>query len=109
MEPDALAITTGLLGGLAVFLIGMEGMTDALKALAGEGMKTVLARLTTNRVTAALTGVIVNDSIVLVDFINRKLRSGAKLEEALLSAGRRRFRPIMHTSMTTIAGLPPIN
>ncbi len=56
----------------------------------------------------ALTGVVVNDSIVLVDFINRKLRSGAKLEEALLSAGRRRFRPIMLTSMTTIAGLTPI-
>lgn len=56
----------------------------------------------------ALTGVVVNDSIVLVDFINRKLRSGAKLEDALLSAGRRRFRPIMLTSMTTIAGLTPI-
>lgn len=56
----------------------------------------------------ALTGVVVNDSIVLVDFINRKLRSGMKLEDALLSAGRRRFRPIMLTSMTTIAGLTPI-
>ncbi|MDB2525499.1 efflux RND transporter permease subunit [Mariniblastus sp.] len=56
----------------------------------------------------ALTGVVVNDSIVLVDFINRKLRSGVKLEDALLSAGRRRFRPIMLTSMTTIAGLTPI-
>ena len=56
----------------------------------------------------ALTGVVVNDSIVLVDFINRKLRSGVKLEAALLSAGRRRFRPIMLTSMTTIAGLTPI-
>ena len=56
----------------------------------------------------ALTGVIVNDSIVLVDFINRKLRTGVKLEAALLSAGRRRFRPIMLTSMTTIAGLTPI-
>lgn len=56
----------------------------------------------------ALTGVVVNDSIVLVDFINRKLRSGVKLEAALTIAGRRRFRPIMLTSMTTIAGLTPI-
>lgn len=56
----------------------------------------------------ALTGVVVNDSIVLVDFINRKLRSGVQLEAALTIAGRRRFRPIMLTSMTTIAGLTPI-
>lgn len=56
----------------------------------------------------ALTGVVVNDSIVLVDFINRRVREGATLREALLSAGARRFRPIMLTSMTTIAGLFPM-
>ena len=56
----------------------------------------------------ALTGVVVNDSIVLVDFINRRVRSGVPLREALLSAGSRRFRPILLTSMTTVAGLFPI-
>lgn len=56
----------------------------------------------------ALTGVVVNDSIVLVDFINRRIRSGVPLQEALLSAGSRRFRPIMLTSMTTVAGLFPM-
>lgn len=56
----------------------------------------------------ALTGVVVNDSIVLVDFINRRVRNGVPLEEALKSAGARRFRPIMLTSMTTIAGLFPM-
>ena len=56
----------------------------------------------------ALTGVVVNDSIVLVDFINRRVRDGLPLTEALMSAGQRRFRPIMLTSMTTIAGLFPI-
>ena len=56
----------------------------------------------------ALTGVIVNDSIVLVDFINTRYRSGAPIKEALLEAGRRRFRPVVLTSMTTIAGLFPI-
>ena len=56
----------------------------------------------------ALTGVVVNDSIVLVDFINRRVREGLPLREALMSAGQRRFRPIMLTSMTTIAGLFPI-
>ena len=56
----------------------------------------------------ALTGVVVNDSIVLVDFINRRVRQGIPLKDALASAGSRRFRPIMLTSMTTIAGLFPM-
>ena len=56
----------------------------------------------------ALTGVVVNDSIVLVDFINRRVREGVPLFDALMSAGQRRFRPIMLTSFTTIAGLFPM-
>jgi hydrophobic/amphiphilic exporter-1 (mainly G- bacteria), HAE1 family len=56
----------------------------------------------------ALTGVVVNDSIVLIDFINHRVREGMPLQEALLDAGQRRFRPVMLTSITTIAGLMPI-
>ncbi|MCA9063807.1 MAG: efflux RND transporter permease subunit [Planctomycetaceae bacterium] len=56
----------------------------------------------------ALTGIVVNDSIVLVDFINARVRGGTPLEEALVEAGTRRFRPVMLTSLTTIAGLLPI-
>ena len=56
----------------------------------------------------ALTGVVVNDSIVLVDFINQRTRSGIPLEQAVLEAGQRRFRPVLLTSLTTIAGLLPI-
>ena len=56
----------------------------------------------------ALTGVVVNDSIVLVDCINREIRSGLPMLDALISAGRRRFRPIMLTSFTTVAGLSPM-
>lgn len=56
----------------------------------------------------ALTGVVVNDSIVLVDFINHRVRDGMPLGEALIEAGRRRFRPVLLTSLTTIAGLMPI-
>ena len=56
----------------------------------------------------ALTGVVVNDSIVLVDFINRRVRENIDLRTALMSAGARRFRPIMLTSMTTVAGLCPM-
>ena len=48
-----------LLGGLALFLFGMEQMADALKAVAGERMKNILATLTTNRFTGALTGAFV--------------------------------------------------
>ncbi|TWT94204.1 efflux RND transporter permease subunit [Neorhodopirellula pilleata] len=56
----------------------------------------------------ALAGVVVNDSIVLIDFINSRVRAGVKPVEALLESGRRRFRPIMLTSLTTIAGLMPL-
>lgn len=56
----------------------------------------------------ALTGVVVNDSIVLVDFINAKLKSGTSLDEAVVIAGQRRFRPVLLTSMTTVAGLFPV-
>ena len=55
-----------------------------------------------------LTGIVVNDSIVLVDFINARLRAGAPVGTALVDAGRRRFRPVMLTTVTTIGGLLPI-
>lgn len=56
----------------------------------------------------ALTGIVVNDSIVLVDFLNRAVRGGMRLEDAVLQSGARRFRPVLLTSLTTIAGLSPI-
>ena len=56
----------------------------------------------------ALAGVIANDSIVLIDFINRCRREGMPLRDALMVAGSHRFRPVMLTSITTVAGLLPI-
>ncbi|MEM7582035.1 MAG: efflux RND transporter permease subunit [Acidobacteriota bacterium] len=56
----------------------------------------------------ALTGVVVNDSLVLVDFINRAYRSGTPLTEAIRQGGEKRFRPILLTSLTTFAGLTPL-
>jgi multidrug efflux pump subunit AcrB len=56
----------------------------------------------------ALTGVVVNDSIVLIDFINARQRDGFDLYHAALEAGRQRFRAVLLTSLTTIAGLIPI-
>ena len=62
--PDAEAINwlnlgMGLFGGLALFLFGMEQMSEGLKAAAGETLKDVLARLTKNRFAGALTGAFV--------------------------------------------------
>lgn len=56
----------------------------------------------------ALSGIVVNDSIVLIDFINTRVRRGEPVNEVLLEAGCRRFRPIVLTSATTIGGLLPI-
>ena len=56
----------------------------------------------------ALAGVVVNDSLVLVDYINRLRRSGASVSEAVWEGGVARFRPILLTSVTTFAGLTPI-
>jgi multidrug efflux pump subunit AcrB len=56
----------------------------------------------------ALSGVVVNDSIVLIDFINARLNEGADPFEAMIESGQRRFRPIFLTSLTTIAGLAPL-
>jgi multidrug efflux pump subunit AcrB len=56
----------------------------------------------------ALAGVSVNDTLVMVDYINRQRATGASLMEAALQAGGKRFRPIMLTSVTTFAGLFPL-
>lgn len=56
----------------------------------------------------ALAGIAVNDTLVMVDYVNRRLGEGAALREAALDAGARRFRPIMLTSVTTFVGLLPL-
>nr|CAA6821496.1 MAG: Acriflavin resistance protein [uncultured Thiotrichaceae bacterium] len=56
----------------------------------------------------ALVGVVVNDSLVLVDFTNKRVREGMPLVKAIRYAGGARFRPILLTSLTTFAGLTPL-
>jgi len=56
----------------------------------------------------ALSGVVVNDSIVLVEFINQARAGGMAMEEAVRTAGAKRFRAIMLTATTTFIGLVPI-
>ncbi|HRX81799.1 MAG TPA: Na/Pi symporter, partial [Pirellulaceae bacterium] len=76
-------ILMGLLGGLALFLFGMDQMSDALKLIAGEGIKRDLAKLTTNRFTGALAGAFVTTiiqsssvtTVLVVGFISAGLMS----------------------------------
>ncbi len=56
----------------------------------------------------ALAGIVVNDSLILVDFINRYRRQGQPLDRAVLSASKSRLRPILLTTITTVAGLSPL-
>ncbi len=58
--------------------------------------------------TVALSGIVVNDSIIMVDFVNRQRREGQGRWISVLRAGSLRFRPIMLTSITTIIGLLPL-
>jgi multidrug efflux pump subunit AcrB len=56
----------------------------------------------------ALSGVVVNDSLLMVHFMNAKIKAGMALNEAVRLAGVRRFRPILLTSLTTFFGLLPL-
>ena len=56
----------------------------------------------------ALAGVVVNDSIIMVDFVNQSVEGGMSITKAAINAGTRRFRAIMLTSLTTFFGLLPI-
>jgi hydrophobic/amphiphilic exporter-1 (mainly G- bacteria), HAE1 family len=55
-----------------------------------------------------LAGVVVNDSIVLVDFINQCIEKGMRPVDAIINAGSRRLRAVFLTSVTTVAGLLPM-
>ena len=58
--------------------------------------------------TLMMMGIVVSNSILLVDFSNRMMRAGATAERAVLEAGRRRIRPILMTALATILGLLPL-
>jgi multidrug efflux pump subunit AcrB len=85
------AIPFGVIGAL----IGHIGMGYDLSLMSIMGM-------------IALSGVVVNDSIVMVDAINTYRKEGMVIFDAVLSASVRRFRPILMTSLTTFLGLMPM-
>ena len=76
-------LVVGLLGGLSLFLYGMERMSDALKNVAGEKMKDILAMLSNNRIMGMITGAIVTaviqsssvTTVMLVGFVTAGLMS----------------------------------
>jgi multidrug efflux pump len=57
----------------------------------------------------SLGGIVINNAIILVDFIESNLEDGQSLKDAVASAGRVRMRPIILTSLTTIGGLLPLS
>ncbi len=56
----------------------------------------------------ALSGVVVNDSLIMIDFVNKARQEGIPLKQAVIESGTKRFRAIILTSFTTAAGLMPI-
>jgi len=83
-----------LLGGLAVFLFGMEQMADALKKVAGDNMKQILARLTNSRIMGLITGAFVTaiiqsssvTTVMLVGFVTAGLMSLSQAIGVILGA-----------------------
>ena len=91
---EILPIIFGLLGGLAIFLYGIEQMTGALKTIAGSKMKNLLARMTSNRIKGAVTGAfataVVQSSsvttVLVVGFISAGLISLAQAISIIVGA-----------------------
>ena len=82
--------------------LALVGAVGAL-VLTGQGLNTM------SLIGAViLVGIVVNDAIVKVDFINQARRQGRGLREAILEAGRVRLRPILMTTVTTVLGLFPM-
>lgn len=55
-----------------------------------------------------LSGVVVNNALVLIDFVNQRYREGLPMRQAIIEAGKVRFRPILLTSLTTFLGILPL-
>jgi phosphate:Na+ symporter len=93
-ELQLLPLFIGLFGGLALFLYGLELLSDALKAVAGGRMKDILARLTTNRFTAVLTGAFVTavvqsssvTTVLVVGFVTANLMTMAQSVGVIMGA-----------------------
>ena len=77
-------------------------------AIWGHGIQGILLNILSLYGLIALTGIVVNDSIVLIDRVNRNLLAGQKLYDAVYDAAISRLRPILLTTLTTAIGLAPL-
>ncbi|MDX1700590.1 MAG: efflux RND transporter permease subunit, partial [Melioribacteraceae bacterium] len=93
IHPFTILLTIPLAGVGAVLIFFILGLPFNIMAYIGIIM---------------LTGIAVNDSIILVDAINQLIKENKNLKEAIISAGQRRIRPIIMTSLTTILALLPL-
>ncbi len=94
VQPLVILLTVPLaLSGVALILL-VTGQTVNLMSLTG---------------CVVLIGIVVNDAIVKVDFINQRRATGVKLMPAIMEAGRDRLRPIIMTTVTTAFGLLPLS
>lgn len=91
--------------GLMFFLIIFIG---PFCAMLGHGMEHIPFSLLSVWGVIALMGILVNDAVVFLDMYNSFLRQGQSIEDAVYNAGISRFRAILLTSITTIAGLYPL-
>ena len=96
-------VRTGFVTQLGELLFGLTGALFGLLVSGSPFGLTAFIGI------VSLTGIIINDSIVLTEFANYLQRvEGLGRIEALLEAGRTRFRPVVVTSITTIGGLTPL-
>ena len=93
VQPLVVLTAVPLAGIGAVAALWLAG--DGLNAMSGIGF-------------VILIGIVVNDAIIKVDFINQRRRAGLPKREAILEAGRLRLRPIVMTTITTVVGLLPL-
>jgi len=91
--------------GLAVFLLIPFGF---IGVVLGHGIHGVQMSFFSVLGIIALIGILVNDALVFVSAYNNNLKEGMKVREAILETGLSRFRPILLTSITTVAGLAPL-
>jgi HAE1 family hydrophobic/amphiphilic exporter-1 len=93
IQPLVVLVSVPLAAIGAVLALWIAG--DGLNAMSGIGM-------------VILIGIVVNDAIIKVDFINQKRAEGESKRDAILEAGRLRLRPILMTTVTTVLGLLPL-
>ena len=92
---DIVQLVIGVAGGLAIFLIGLNQLTDSLQAVAGDRMRTYLERMTANRVTGLFSGVVVTTltqsssvtTVLLVGFVSASLMTFPQTIGIILGSG----------------------